>query len=351
METMTIQGVELILSQPTRMPLNWVGNPEVKRQLEAAWLILSNGDLPMSPRIIGRPGIGKTTLAFCVAQELSHEVYLFQCTVDTRPEDLLVTPVIGSGKTIRYHASPLVTAMLRGGICILDEGNRMGEKSWASLAPLLDMRRYVESLIAGVKIPAHPEFRLAVTMNQDASTFDVPDYIQSRLQPQIEIGFPGREEELAILQAHLPEAPSDVLGIVNDFLQRAHSQKRTYTTRDGVNIARYAIKLLHLGGVTQEQAVRQALTQVLDAQALSFYLEHGAGAQKPVTHRLSELLLLAAGAEPEEEQLPSFEDEYDLEAQASAGHYTWLEAFAQESLAERDRDSDPEDEDPLAEPD
>jgi hypothetical protein len=36
---------------------------------------------------------------------------------------------------LRYVASPLVTAMLRGE-CHSHEGNRMSEKSWASLAPL-----------------------------------------------------------------------------------------------------------------------------------------------------------------------------------------------------------------------
>jgi MoxR-like ATPase len=47
--------------------------------------------------------------------------------------------------------------MIRGGVAILDEGNRMSEKSWASLAPLLDnARRYVESIVAGIKIKAHP---------------------------------------------------------------------------------------------------------------------------------------------------------------------------------------------------
>ena len=46
--------------------------------------------------------------------------------------------------------------MLSGGVCVLDEGNRMNEKSWASLAPLLDHRRYVESVVAGITIPAHP---------------------------------------------------------------------------------------------------------------------------------------------------------------------------------------------------
>lgn len=270
METMLVQGVELILSTPTRTPMQWVGHREVQRQLQAAWLILSNQDLPMTPRIIGKPGIGKTTLAYCVAREYTEQVYIFQCTVDTRPEDLLVTPVIGENQHIRYHASPLVTAMLTGGICILDEGNRMGEKSWASLAPLLDNRRYVESIVAGIKIPAHPDFRLAVTMNQDASTFDVPDYIQSRLQPQIEVGFPSQEEELEILRVNLPEAPEDLLERVSEFLQRSHTANRAYTTRDGVNIARYAVKLIHLQQTPQSEAMLQAMRQVLGTEAVEF---------------------------------------------------------------------------------
>ena len=72
----------------------------------------------------------------------------------------------GNG-TIAYHASPLVTAVLTGGICVLDEGNRMNEKSWASLASLLDHRRCVESIIAGIQIRAHEDFRCCVTMNQE----------------------------------------------------------------------------------------------------------------------------------------------------------------------------------------
>ena len=106
--------------------------------------------------------------------------------------------------SLRYVASPLVTAMLRGGIAILDEGNRMSEKSWASLAPLLDNRRYVESIVAGIKIKAHPQFRLVATMNDDASTFELPEYIHSRLQPQIFIDFPERDEEYHILQRESP---------------------------------------------------------------------------------------------------------------------------------------------------
>ena len=159
------------------------------------------------------------------------------------PEDLLVTPVIEGEARLRYVASPLVTAMLRGGIVILDEGNRMSEKSWASLAPLLDNRRYVESIVAGIKIKAHPLFRMVATMNDDASTFDLPEYIHSRLQPQILIDFPERHEEFAILRENLPFGDEHILNYVTDFLQQAHAADERYTARDGINIARFAMKL------------------------------------------------------------------------------------------------------------
>jgi hypothetical protein len=149
-------------------------------------------DMPMNPRLIGKPGVGKTTLAYAAAKRMGRDVFIMQATLDTRPEDLLVTPVIEGAGKLRYVASPLVSAMITGGIVILDEGNRMSEKSWASLAPLLDNRRYVESIVAGVKIKAHPNFRLVTTMNDDASTFELPEYIHSRLQPQILIDFPGK---------------------------------------------------------------------------------------------------------------------------------------------------------------
>src|SRR3954467_8295594 len=204
MSSVDIEGVTLHLAHADELPIRWVGQEEVMRQLLAAWMVIGRDDLPMNPRLLGKPGVGKTTLAYAAAKRLGADVYILQATMDTRPEDLLVTPVIEGGGNLRYVASPLVTAMIRGGVAILDEGNRMSEKSWASLAPLLDNRRYVESIVAGIKIRAHEDFRLVATMNDDASTFDLPEYIHSRLQPQILLDFPEREEELAILRENLP---------------------------------------------------------------------------------------------------------------------------------------------------
>jgi MoxR-like ATPase len=201
-------------------------------------------DLPLAPRIVGTPGIGKTTLAIAAGRARQQHVYIYQCTADTRPEDLLVTPVLAESGRIKYHASPLVTAMVRGGICILDEGNRMNEKSWASLAPLLDHRRYVESIVAGITIHAHKDFRCAVTMNDDESTFEIPDYILSRLQPTLTVGHPQRDDELAILRYHLPFAEAEMLNLTAEFLQQAHELNLDYSTRDGIHVLRYAMKRL-----------------------------------------------------------------------------------------------------------
>src|SRR5438445_3266342 len=152
--TVDIEGVTLHLAHPDELPVRWVGQEELMRQLLAAWMVLNEQDLPMTPRLLGKPGVGKTTLAYAAAKRLGRDVFIMQATLDTRPEDLLITPVIEGEGRLRYVASALVSAMILGGIVILDEGNRMSEKSWASLAPLLDNGRYVGSIVAGRSVKA-----------------------------------------------------------------------------------------------------------------------------------------------------------------------------------------------------
>src|SRR5438132_6751933 len=123
--TVDIEGVVLHLAHPDELSVRWVGQEELMRQLLAAWLVVNEQDLPMNPRLLGKPGVGKTTLAYAAAREMGRDAYIYQATMDTRPEDLLVTPVISGEGQLRYVASPLVTAMIRGAVCILDEGNRM----------------------------------------------------------------------------------------------------------------------------------------------------------------------------------------------------------------------------------
>lgn len=269
----SLQGVEIALAFPDEFNFEWVGQADVMDQLLASWLVISPQDVSLNPRLIGKPGVGKTTLAYAAAKKLGKEVYIFQCTMDTRPEDLLITPVIDKKGGIRYVASALVTAMIQGGVCILDEANRMSEKSWASLAPLLDTRRYIESIVAGVKVHAHAGFRCCVTMNDDSSTYEIPEYIHSRLQPQIYLDFPEAEEEKKILKESLPFVEEDIIDYVVTFLQRAHAAHENYTIRDGINIARYAAKSVQMlklkSSADKSGLIREAVSMVLGVEAAS----------------------------------------------------------------------------------
>jgi MoxR-like ATPase len=255
-----IEGVTLHLAHPDELSINWVGQRETLGQLLAAWSVIDVADLPMNPRLLGKPGVGKTTLAYAAGQAIDRDVYIFQATMDTRPEDLLVTPVVDRQGSIRYVASSLVTAMVRGGVAILDEGNRMAEKSWASLAPLLDNRRYIESIVAGVKVRAHADFRLVATMNDDASTYVLPEYIH----------FPDKDEEKRILSENLPFSDDDILEYVARFLQAAHGADESFTVRDGVNVARYALKLLQGSETSLEQVFRLSVSTILGEDALRY---------------------------------------------------------------------------------
>ena len=270
-KTVILEGITLTLSRADTTKPEWIGQGEILKQILACWMVVSEKDLPLSPRITGMPGIGKTTLGMVAALHRKQPLYIFQCTSDTRPEDLIVTPVLAESGKISYHASPLVTAMINGGICILDEGNRMNEKSWASLAPLLDHRRYVESIIAGIKIQAHKEFRACVTMNNDESTFEIPDYILSRLQPTLQLAMPSYQDELAILRYHLPFSGEDLLKMTVDFLQKSHQLDLDFSPRDGIHIIQYALKRISQekdNPLAKDKMWQEAVSKVLGEEAL-----------------------------------------------------------------------------------
>jgi MoxR-like ATPase len=123
--------------------------------------------------------------------------------------------------------------------------------------------------VAGITVAAHKEFRAAVTMNDDSSTFEIPDYIMSRLQPGITVPFPDREDELKILAYNLPFCAGEVLDMCVDFLQQAHRLDLPYSVRDGLNAMRYTLKLKEQdGSADTSNLFRNAIVQILGDDAL-----------------------------------------------------------------------------------
>jgi len=103
----------------------------------------------------------------------------------------------------------------------------------------------------------------------------VPEYILSRLQPTLEIGFPNRADEMAILHYNLPFAEEEILVLTVDFLQHAHGLDLGFSPRDGINVIRYALKRLAQEEghpLSTDAAWREAIELVLGAEALD--LDH-----------------------------------------------------------------------------
>ena len=75
-----------------------------------------------------------------------------------------------------------------------------------------------------------------------------------------------------ILKENLPFADDRILEYVTNFLEQAHAADERYSVRDGINIARYAIKLKSLatGRDHERMALETAVLQTLGEEALRY---------------------------------------------------------------------------------
>jgi MoxR-like ATPase len=164
------------------------------------------GRLPLSPLLLGEPGVGKNRLVYELARRTGKDLFIFQGHEDVTAEDLACAVRFsdeGRGK-MDYIVSPLVTAMLNGGICFIDEIAKIRPRALALLVSVLDERRYIDSTLLGERVVAHEGFRfVAATNTADLEGNALPEFLKSRMRPVVSVGYPPKGEiEQIVLSRH-----------------------------------------------------------------------------------------------------------------------------------------------------
>lgn len=198
--TATLNSKSVLLSQPYCPTLppddEVVGRTDEARMVLAAWI--ARARFPrLSPLLVGDAGVGKNRLVYEIARYTGKDLFIMLGHEDMRADDLCCAVRFSDDpqRKMDYVLSPLATAMLQGGICFIDEIGKLRAGALAPLASVLDERRYLDSVLLGERIVAHPGFAFIAATNTTDLLGDVlPEWIGSRLRPVIEIGHPSRSE-------------------------------------------------------------------------------------------------------------------------------------------------------------
>jgi len=224
-----------------------VGRENEMRGILAAWMAGVN-ILPLSPLLLGDPGLGKNRIIYECARICSKDLYIFQGHEDVGAEDLVCAVRFSDdpNKKMDYIVSELVTAMLQGGICFIDEIAKIRPRALAPLASLLDERRYLDSIVLGERIYAHPGFRfVAATNTTDLEAALLPDFIKSRMRPVITVTYPDRDEIDRILRSRYSILRKNGKGLLDCFwnLWKDNLGDKPPSPRDFIDTFAYALSL------------------------------------------------------------------------------------------------------------
>lgn len=187
-------GTVLVVPGGIRVPRDYPyveTRDHLVEKCEAAWSTFEGGGLPLSFRLVGRPGVGKNAAVYALASRRDQVLYMLLGNEELTAEDLVVSAALRSNGEVEYVASPLLAAMLNGGICFLDEIAKMRPRALAPLASVLDSRRSVYSALLGETFVADTEFRFCAAYNQtDADAFDLAPWLRRRTLPELEVSPP-----------------------------------------------------------------------------------------------------------------------------------------------------------------
>ncbi len=159
------------------------------------------------------PGVGKTTLAHVLARCLGLQFQRIQFTSDMLPADILGVSVFErESGAFKFHPGPIFAQVI-----LADEVNRATPKTQSALLEAMEEHQ-VTAEGETRKLP-EPFFVIATqNPSEQVGTFPLPESQLDRFTMRIELGYPDRDAERALLSG---TARRDMLANVEPCLSPA----------------------------------------------------------------------------------------------------------------------------------
>jgi len=149
--------------------------------------------------LVGVPGLAKTRLVEALGTVLGLDNARIQFTPDLMPADILGSEVLETGsdgqRAFKFIPGPIFTRLL-----MADEINRASPRTQSALLQAMQEK---EVTVAGQHRPLDKPFHVLATQNpiEQEGTYPLPEAQLDRFLLQIDVDYPTRDEERAILMA------------------------------------------------------------------------------------------------------------------------------------------------------
>jgi MoxR-like ATPase len=185
------------------------------------------------------PGIGKTTLAKAFALATGCQFRRIQFTPDLLPSDVIGASIYNPvDHAFHFKSGPVFTQIL-----MADEINRASPRTQSSL---LEVMAEQQVTVDGQGYTLESPFMVIATQNpvEYQGTYPLPEAQLDRFMLCLRMGYPGAEQELAMLYDHEHSHPLKHLEPVLDPTEICEIQKAVQAVSVHKDIGIYIIKLI-----------------------------------------------------------------------------------------------------------